>query len=369
MYLSIFRKKPLRKLLLIITAMAVLTASVYYLNSLSQTVSVEVEEELADVIMQIFIRRSQAMLQKDQAALETLYDQETKLGVWALEFEKKKMKYLHDWAGKQGVRFVNIGSKTVLRSVKEKEFIYKCNLLVSTTYQYVYEDDPLTINTFRLGTYHSLDMIKTEEQQWLVRKEWYSDPFSNSLYLEQEKKENIREYILAQRPDPAPLLERRANAIAYADQHVGAAKESDFGYNKKYKNYNPYGGDCANYASQILHEGGKFRKTSTWNYEKGGSKAWVNAEAFKNYMLYSGRASLVANGTYEKVHKAAYKLQPGDFVAYEKGGKVVHISVITGADSKGYVLVNSHNTDRYRVPWDLGWSDKGIKFWLVHVHF
>ena len=349
--------------------MAILTTSGYYLNRFTQAVSTEVEEELADVVMQIFIRRSQAMLQKDQSALETLYDQETKLGIWALEFEKKKMKYLHDWADKQGVKFVNIGSKTVLRNVKEKESIYKCNLLVSTTYQYIYEDNPQDLNTFRIGTYHTLDMIKTEDQKWLIRKEWYSDPFSNSLYLEQEKKENIREHILAQKPDTTPLMERRANAIAYADQHAGAAKESDFGYNKKYKNYNPYGGDCANYASQILHEGGKFKKTSGWSYDNGGSKSWVNAEAFKNYMLYSGRASLVAHGTYEKVYKAAYKLQPGDFVAYEKKGKVVHISVIAGADTKGYVSVNSHNTDRYRVPWDLGWSDKGIKFWLVHVHF
>ncbi|MDK2919909.1 MAG: hypothetical protein PWQ37_2642 [Candidatus Petromonas sp.] len=86
-------------------------------------------------------------------------------------------------------------------------------------------------------------------------------------------------------------------------------------------------------------------------------------------MLYSGRASKIAYGTYEQVYKASYKLLPGDFIAYEKNGKVTHISVVTGADSKGYTYVHSHNTDRYRVPWDLGWSDKGIKFWLVRVHY
>ena len=113
----------------------------------------------------------------------------------------------------------------------------------------------------------------------------------------------------------------------------------------------------------------KFRKTREWNYDKDGSRAWVNAQAFKNFWLWSGRASLIASGRYEKVVKASYKLLPGDFVAYEKKGEIVHISVVTGADSKGYSLVNCHNIDRYRVPWDLGWSDKGIKFWLVRVHF
>jgi NMD protein affecting ribosome stability and mRNA decay len=86
-------------------------------------------------------------------------------------------------------------------------------------------------------------------------------------------------------------------------------------------------------------------------------------------MINSGRASLIASGSYNKVYKAAYKMLPGDIVAYEKKGKITHISVVTGADSKGYTLVNCHNTDRYHVPWDLGWSDKGIKFYLIRVHF
>lgn len=86
-------------------------------------------------------------------------------------------------------------------------------------------------------------------------------------------------------------------------------------------------------------------------------------------MLYSGRGSLITRGTYNQVFKNSFKLLPGDFIAYEKKGKVTHISVVTGIDSKGYALVNCHNTDRYRVPWDLGWSDKGIVFWLVRVNY
>ena len=63
------------------------------------------------------------------------------------------------------------------------------------------------------------------------------------------------------------------------------------------------------------------------------------------------------------------KLRPGDFVGYEKGGRITHVSTVTGQDSKGYPLVTCHNTDRLLVPWDLGWSDKKMKFWLIRVHF
>jgi len=120
----------------------------------------------------------------------------------------------------------------------------------------------------------------------------------------------------------------------------------------------------------MLFEGGGFRKNRIWNYEKGqGSKAWLNANAFNQYMLNSGRASRIAYGSYDQILKSSFKLLPGDYVAYEKKGKVTHISVVSGQDSKGYALVNSHNSDRYRVPWDLGWNNKGIKFHLVRVHY
>ncbi|MFZ5968570.1 MAG: amidase domain-containing protein [Bacillota bacterium] len=329
------------------------------------------DEEISKVVQQLFDDRNRAMLQRDFETLTELYDRSTRLGQWAYEHEEKKTKYLHKWSEKQGIKFFEISPKVITRSVKTKNQGFTLNLLVSTTYKYIYENEPDHVNQFRIGTYHVLDIIPKDEV-WVIAKEWYTDPFADSLHIDELKSADIKQYILQQQPpDLSNLDERRKNAVAYADQYCGAAgdEESGYSYNKKYKNYNPLGGDCANFASQILYEGGKFRKTGGWNYDKGGSRAWVNAQGFKDYMLNSGRASLIARGTYEKVYKAAYKFKPGDFVAYEKKGKIVHISVVTGVDSKGYPLVNCHNTDRYRVPWDLGWSDKGIKFWLVHVHF
>jgi hypothetical protein len=330
------------------------------------------EDEGSQILEEIFKSRNRALLDEDLNTLNNLYDKSTKYGVWAYEHELKKMKYLHKWANKQGIDFKDIRTKIKINRIKTINEGYSINFTASTEYEYVYENDPDNVNFFRIGTYHVLNtMIK--EEGWIITKEWYTDPFADSLNLDEIESKDIKEYILSQqKSDSLQINERRKNAVNYADEFCGAAadEEYEFKYNKKYRNYNPLGGDCANFASQILYEGGNFRKTHKWNYDKsGGSKAWVNAQAFKDYMIYSGRASLISYGSYSKVYKASYKLLPGDFVAYEKKGKVTHISVVTGADSKGYALVNCHNTDRYRVPWDLGWSDKGIKFWLVRVHY
>lgn len=348
----------------------VITIKVYFYNNRNEAITVFSEEEMAAVINNIFLVRNNAMLKGDTDTIKTLYDMNTRYGVWAYEHELKKSKYLKNWSDKQGVKFTDIQSKIIVTKIKDGGSWFSANLTVSTEYKYSYKDQDV-FNSFRLGTYHVLS-ITSKNGDWVITKEWYTDPFADSLNLDVIKTEEIKNIILSDESrEYIDMSERRMKAVEYADTYVGAAGDDKrgFNYNKKYINYNYLGGDCANFASQVLHEGGGFRKTNVWNYTREGSKAWVNAQAFKDYMVGSGRASLIAHGSYEQVLKASYKMQPGDFIAYEKKGKVVHVSVVTSADSKGYTLVNCHNTDRYRVPWDLGWSNRGIKFWLVRVHF
>ncbi|AKL94275.1 hypothetical protein CACET_c07650 [Clostridium aceticum] len=369
-----FRRVTVYLLSIVFLSVIGLTIYFWYLSTQATTIFVDegVNEALTIEVQQIFKLRNKALLEKDTDMLADLYDTEVRNGLWAYEHELKKMNYLHNWSEKQSIEFKSIDSQVVIRGTRSKQEGFLLSLLVSTEYQYVYEDTVKTYNSFRIGTYHTLDLMPNEEG-WRITREWYTDPFADSLDLDEIKSQEIKQEILSgESKDLSDLNERRINAVAYADEYCGAASlpEHGFQYNPKYRNYNPQGGDCANFASQMLHEGGNFRKNSTWNYERGaGSKAWVNANAFNNYMLHSKRASLISRGTYDEVLASSYKLLPGDYISYEKKGKVTHISVVTGIDSKGYVLVNSHNSDRYRVPWDLGWSNKGIKFWLVRVHY
>ncbi|MEK6264704.1 MAG: amidase domain-containing protein [Clostridium sp.] len=330
------------------------------------------KKEVTSYIQQIFQQRNKAILSGDLELIKSIYNMDTKYGTWAYEYEIRKMNYVNKWAQKQGVKFIDITPTVIIKRIKGNSPNFSIYLLCSTEYKYVYINQPGVENTSRIGTYHVLQASR-EDNSFIVSKEWYKDPFGDSLNLENIKADSIKEYILSQNArDLSTLDERRMNAVEYADKYCGAAttSEYDYKYNKNYRDYNPQGGDCANFASQILFEGGKFRKNAAWNYDKNGAtKSWLNADGFKRYMVYSGRASVIAYGSYDKVYKASYKLLPGDIVAYEKKNDITHISIVTGTDSRGYSLVSCHNSDRNKVPWDLGFSNKSIKFWLIRVHY
>lgn len=338
----------------------------------AEKVNDEVKAEIRSFIEKVIAERNKAIVTNEPENIKAVYDVSTKFGQWAYESEEKKMIYLHNWEQKQGVKFTEIVPMVFITRISETDNGFKVNFTCSTEYRYIYEDKPEEVNRARIGTYHVQTLVNKDDRL-LISKEWYTDPFADSLNLEKLKVDNVKNYILSQGPrDFSDLNDKRKRLKEYADRYCGAAEEEQYGfkYNKAYRNFNPEGGDCANFASQCLHEGGKFKKTGGWNYNKGDASAtWVNADKFKDYWVYSGKASVLAYGNYEKVYKASYKLLPGDFVAYEKKGDVKHISMVTNADSRGYALVTCHNTDRNDVPWDLGWSDKDIKFWLVRVHF
>ena len=332
----------------------------------------QIKQQYQLLLQNLFDYRNKAILEQNEEILKELYDTDKKTGLWAYEHEVEKMKYLKNWSSKQGVTFNDIKTKVKIRKVKEKETdLYGIICNVATDYNYSYENEKDVKNIFRIGTEHYLN-VKIKDNQYIITKEWYTDPFADSLNLENIKSDDIRSYILAQQKPDIQLTQEQQKAIDYAHRYCGVSTEEEyeFKFNREYKNFNPDGGDCANFASQIMYESGRFKKNSIWNYNnRDGTKAWVNAQGFKNYILNSGRGSLICKGSYEETYKESYNLRPGDFVAYEKGGRITHVSTVTGMDSKGYPLVTCHNTDRLLVPWDLGWSNKTIRFHLIRVHY
>lgn len=332
----------------------------------------EISEQYTLLLENLFDYRNKAILDKNENILKGLYDTDIKFGLWAYEQEVKKMKYLENWSSKQGVNFNNIKTKVKIKKMREREKnLYGIICDVSTEYKYSYENDPDKINMFRIGTYHYLH-VKIKDGNYIIVKEWYTDPFADSLNLENIKSDDIKNYIINHEQIHPQLTKEQEKAIEYAHRYCGAAADEEFGlkFNTKYRDFNGDGGDCANFASQIMYESGKFKKNEIWNYANGSAtKAWVNAQGFKNYIVNSGRGSYISKGSYEEVYREAYNLRPGDFVGYEKKGRITHVSTVTGFDSKGYPLVTCHNTDRLLVPWDLGWSDKAIKFHLIKVNY
>lgn len=333
----------------------------------------ELKEKFHPILYEIIDKRNDYLLKQDLEQLKTLYDTSIKTGRYAYENESIKIKYLKNWAEKQDVHFKSIESFIHMRKVRDREngkYGMTCN--VATLFTYAYNDTPDTENKFVLGTSHYIHLQQQEDETFVIVKEWYTDPFADSLDLKNINSEEMKTSIgKHQYPNYTPD-ERTQKAIDYAHQYCGVSFDDhpdSFKYNPKYINCNPRGGDCANFASQIMHEGGGFKKNSTWNYDGDGTKAWLNAQAFKNYIVNSGRGSYIAKGNYKKIYQSAYQMRPGDFVAYEKKGRITHVSTVTGLDSKGYPLVTCHNTDRLLVPYDLGWSNEHIIFHLIDVHY
>lgn len=104
-----------------------------------------------------------------------------------------------------------------------------------------------------------------------------------------------------------------------------------------------------------------------WNFNgRDSSTAWAQAPALFNYLIYNGKGRLIAQGTYTNMVKpsdthpsgAIRELQKGDLICYEEKGEIVHFGVVTGFDSYGIPVVNTHTSDRYHVPFDLGWDKK-----------
>lgn len=320
-----------------------------------------------NIIDKIFVTRNQSMLSCDLENLKDLYLVDERNGLWAYENEIRRANYLDGWAKKQCCSILDISSEFKINSIKQIGRGFSFYIIASTKYTYSYDGCPDIENFFHLGTHHSIDLIPKEDG-FIISREWYADPLSCMLDTD-KLSSDISEHIQSHEPKTnCTDNSKRIAAVEYADKFCGATSTS--GYNSEYTNYNSLGGDCTNFVSQVLFEGGGFKKNSAWNYNnRKGSYIWIKAQALKDYLVYSGRASVIAKGSYTNVYKHAYSLMPGDIIAYTKKGKVAHLAVVTDFDSKGYPLVSCHNADRYHVPWDIGWRYNGTVFYLLCVHY
>jgi hypothetical protein len=376
---------PLIITILFIFCFDILTATcIVYAEPSSDNLS---KEQVKEEIERIYNARSACLVTGDYKPLKELFDTSQKTGRWALEHEVKRVKYLSSWANERNITFTNIQSWVRVKKVYPKGKILKAALDESYKFGYVYSDDEeSTPNSFGVGIRHTASIIKKDDK-WVLYNDWYTDCFEDAMQVytgeippeEQTSSRNLDISIDTMKVlmSYKPLYDRQ-KAVAYADKYCGAAWGSgnNFRYNKKYSDYNGLGGDCTNFASQVLgdKEGGGMPFGGGWTPS---SHAWSNADGLKNYLVHSGRGSIIKIGTFKELTKpsanlpngAVAKLNLGDLIAYEKGrGNIDHFAVVTGFDSHGYPLVNSHTTDRYHVPWDLGWGDKKIRFFLIHIN-
>lgn len=259
-------------------------------------------------------------------------------------------------------------------------------------------------------------------QSWKVITNWYCDPLGTywdppsfptgasatswnpSSHLregEQATPMPTRAPASGSASDPTSLLSRRSaslgtssssstgydrqKAVEYAARHSGVRSLKQGGrYNLDYNVYSFPGGDCANFASQVLTAGG-LPQEGGWRYDRRrdeGSTAWVRSDSLVWHLLSSGRAECTFKGRFRDLFEKSGQnssdellfaftkslLSEGDIIAYTREGEICHVAVVVGFDPLGYPLIASHTSDRLFFPFDLGWTDTTV-FWFLHITY
>ena len=149
--------------------------------------------------------------------------------------------------------------------------------------------------------------------------------------------------------DPEPAYQSTycpADAVAYSNKYWSH-------YNPAYVNFNSVGGDCANFTSQAISAGGMDQKQGdvsskdAWFYTTGSlgggvSSSWIYCPTFVSHFRQYGK--YVESPSKDQVFT-------GSPVLYRTGSLWNHAVLCVGKDSAGTPIINSHNTDRYHMPY------------------
>ena len=134
----------------------------------------------------------------------------------------------------------------------------------------------------------------------------------------------------------------RQKAVAYA-------REWAYGRNPAYYDFSTLGGDCTNFASQVLYAGTgtmNFTPVTGWFYISANNRtpSWTGVPYFYNFIVNNN-----GRGPFAQVVPLA-RAEPGDFVQLSDGTHFYHTPVIVSVGSPPTaenVLVATHTYDVY----------------------
>lgn len=355
-----------------------------------QPVNSSPEAGLRAALETFFAQRARALITGDYTPLAAWYDTSRLGGRYAWEHEVARVKLTHDWLGKRRIAVMALDPLLSIVYTEVNGDRASASVCQHLRIHYVHEDDPSPRQSLMgTRTMHWLELVR-KDGQWKVQRDWFWDPYKDdnqprlaaplarsAPYQEDLRRGGGEPLLLLPDAVPPSRLNRKA-AVAYADRYCGVrVGRGDGRYNPAYRDFTGVGGDCASFVSQVLSDpkGGGMPQTGAW-WQQGNraTSSWTCADLLVEYLLGSGRATLVARGDLAEVTRPTpeypdgpvFSLAPGDVIGYERRGQVGHVSVVVGRDTSGYPVVDSHTGDRYHVPWDLGY-DSGTKYWLLRI--
>lgn len=131
----------------------------------------------------------------------------------------------------------------------------------------------------------------------------------------------------------------RGKALAYAHEWA-------YGRNPAYYDFSELGGDCTNFASQVLFAGTgvmNFTPVTGWFYVNANNRtaSWTGVRYFYDFLMKNS-----GPGPFAK-EEELYAVEPGDFIQFTPDGKTyTHTLVVVEIGhptTKGNVLVAAHS--------------------------
>ena len=144
------------------------------------------------------------------------------------------------------------------------------------------------------------------------------------------------------------VIPMSASAASYSYNPSAAASYAikyAYNYNTNYTSYKGKGGDCANFVSQCLYNGG-IAKTSSW---KPDSYQWINCGGLKSFLCSTLGCSYISQ-------PSASQISVGDVMYYDNGSHVCIVSAI----ENGVPKVCGHTTDTRNGSYKQGYSTYGV---------
>lgn len=154
----------------------------------------------------------------------------------------------------------------------------------------------------------------------------------------------------------------RCAAVEYAQKWA-------LGRNPKYKDYEPWGGDCTNFISQCLYagkipfdnNGDEEYKKWYWYSDKDRTPSWTSAELLYHYLINNNKENTNNYGVYARIAKYN-ELDPGDIVQLVYNGKAYHSMIVSEVLLEGDYLLDylicEHNYDLLDYPLSMKEGEK-----------
>lgn len=266
--------------------------------------------------------------------------------------------------------------------------------VVCLAYEFVWFDnwypgftDPDSADRSGYGVRHAL-RLRRRDDGWILLADDYDegrptfaatpDRLNNADYLSYAGSPSDPESTVRS-PSPALLYPEPTyfedfnpdGVIAYADRWAEGRNRLE------YPDLEPIGGDCCNFASQCLYEGGGLPLTAVWTpFGDGhGSPAWISST--KLFAALTGASGQPAVGrgvaAFQTADRAGRRLRlsgktvdasavllPGSPVFYRWNGgfsldgRWNHTAVCVGTMGDGAPAVSCHTADKVRIKWNYG---------------